>query len=131
MLVSNHSFASYLLISMDEEQKNHLKAYGIAYWALTEGVEVDWLLNYKGGSFAVKHIKQIQDECNIRGVSFEVLPDAKYTSILTSIASPEQNMDIAKLEKAPKIAVYSPKSKAPWDDAVTLALTYGFHWAIW
>lgn len=118
------SFASYILIPMDTDQKNHLKAYGIAYWALTEGVEVDWLLNFRGGSFAVKHIKQIQDECNIRGVSFEILPDASYTTILTSIASPEKNMDIAKLEKAPKIAVYSPKSKAPWDDAVTLALTY-------
>ena len=124
VLLSIPAFASYILIPMDTDQKNHLKAYGIAYWAISEGVEVDWLLNYRGGSFAVKHIKQIQDECNIRGVSFEILPDAKYTNILTTIANPEQNMDIAKLEKAPKIAVYSPKSKAPWDDAVTLALTY-------
>ena len=116
--------AAYLLIPMDTDQKNHLKAYGIAYWALTEGVEVDWLLNYRGGSFAVKSIKQIQDECNIRGVSYEMIADASYTSILSTIADPEKNMDIAKLEKAPKIAVYSPKSKAPWDDAVTLALTY-------
>lgn len=116
--------AAYILIPMDTDQKNHLKAYGIAYWALTEGVEVDWLLNYRGGSFAVKSIKPIQDECNIRGVSFETIADASYTSILSSIADPEKNMDIAKLEKAPKIAVYSPKSKAPWDDAVTLALTY-------
>jgi len=116
--------ASYLLIPMDLEQKNHLKAYGIAYWALTQGVEIDWLLNYRGGSFGVKHIKQIQDECNIRGVSYEIVPDAKYTNILTTISNPEKNMDLAKLEKAPKIAVYSPKSNAPWDDAVTLALTY-------
>jgi hypothetical protein len=116
--------ASYLLIPMDEQQINHLKAYGIAYWALTEGVEVDWLLNYRGGSFAVKFIKPIQDECNIRGVSYEVIADANYTSILSTIANPEKNMDIAKLEKAPKIAVYSPKSNAPWDDAVTLVLTY-------
>ena len=116
--------ASYLLIPMDEQQINHLKAYGIAYWALTEGVEVDWLLNYRGGSFAIKFIKPIQDECNIRGVSYEVIADANYTSILSTIANPEKNMDIAKLEKAPKIAVYSPKSNAPWDDAVTLVLTY-------
>jgi len=109
---------------MDTEQKNHLKAYGIAYWTLKEGLEVDWLLNYRGGSFAIKSIKPIQDECNIRGVSYEVIADASYTSILSSIADPEKNMDIAKLEKAPTIAVYSPKSKAPWDDAVTLALSY-------
>ena len=118
------SFASYILIPMDTEQKNHLKAYGIAYWALTENVEVDWLLNYKGGSFAVKYLKAIVDECNIRGVSFNVIADAQYTNVLTTIASPEKNMDIAKLEKAPQIAVYSPKTKAPWDDAVTMALTY-------
>ena len=124
MLLCLQVQASYLLIPMDTEQKNHLKAYGIAYWALTQGVEVDWLLNYRGGSFAVKHIKQIQDECNIRGVSFEIVPDAKYTNILTTIANPEKNMDLVKLEKARKIAVYSPKSKAPWDDAVTLALSY-------
>tara|TARA_B100001093_G_scaffold510531_1_gene576587 strand:- start:4071 stop:5327 length:1257 start_codon:yes stop_codon:yes gene_type:complete len=116
--------AAYILIPMDQEQNNHLKAYGIAFWALTEGLEIDWLLNYRGGSFAVKSIKQIQDECNIRGVSYELVPDAKYTNIIMTIADPEKNMDIAKLEKAPKIAVYSPKSKAPWDDAVTLALTY-------
>ena len=116
--------AAYILIPMDQEQNNHLKAYGIAFWALTEGLEIDWLLNYRGGSFAVKSIKHIQDECNIRGVSYELVPDAKYTNIIMTIADPEKNMDIAKLEKAPKIAVYSPKSKAPWDDAVTLALSY-------
>ena len=124
LLFTKHLSAAYLLIPMDTEQKNHLKAYGIAYWTLTEGLEVDWLLNYRGGSFAIKSIKPIQDECNIRGVSYEVIADASYTSILSSIADPEKNMDIAKLEKAPTIAVYSPKSKAPWDDAVTLALSY-------
>ncbi|MEZ4915582.1 MAG: hypothetical protein R2836_01195 [Chitinophagales bacterium] len=124
LLFSSSAFASYILIPMNTEQQNHLKAYGIAYWALTENVEVDWLLNYKGGSFAIKYIKAIQDECNIRGVSFDVIADAQYTAILNQIADPQKNMDIAKLEKAPKIAVYSPKSKAPWDDAVTLVLTY-------
>ncbi|MGB1248790.1 MAG: hypothetical protein ACPG4Z_07875 [Chitinophagales bacterium] len=116
--------AAYILIPMDEEQSNHLKAYGIAYWSLTEELEVDWLLNYRGGSFAVKHMQEIEDECNIRDVSYEVIADASYTSILAEIADAEANMDIAKLEKAPKIAVYSPDSKQPWDDAVTLVLTY-------
>lgn len=123
-MLCNISFGAYILIPMDETQKNHLKAYGIAYWALQEGAEVDWLLNYRGGSFALKQMKPVQDECNIRGVSFELIADAQYTSILSTIASPEKNMDIAKLEKAPKIAVYSPKSKQPWDDAVTLVLSY-------
>ena len=92
----NISFGAYILIPMDETQKNHLKAYGIAYWALQEGAEVDWLLNYRGGSFALKQMKPVQDECNIRGVSFELIADAQYTSILSTIASPEKNMDIAK-----------------------------------
>ena len=86
-----------------QEQNNHLKAYGIAFWALTEGLEIDWLLNYRGGSFAVKSIKQIQDECNIRGVSYELVPDAKYTNIIMTIADPEKNMDIAEVTKKKKI----------------------------
>ena len=109
---------------MDESQTDHLKSYGLAYWLLGQKMEVDWLLNYRGGSFAVKDLAQIQKECKIRGISFEVIPDAKYTSILTTISNPEQNMDLAKLEKEPKIAVYSPKGSLPWDDAVTMALTY-------
>lgn len=116
--------ASYILIPMDETQKNHLKAYGIAYWTLKHDVEVTWLLNYRGGSFMIKHIQDIQNECSIRGVSFDIIADAQATGILNEIASPEVNMDAVKLEKAPKIAVYSPKSKLPWDDAVTLVLTY-------
>jgi hypothetical protein len=124
-LVAIISKASYLLIPMDAvSQKNHLKAYGIAYWTLQNNVEVDWLLNYRGGSFAIKNAKTIENECNIRGVSYEVIADAQYTSILEEIANPEANMDIVKLEKAPKVAVYSPKSKMPWDDAVTMVLTY-------
>ncbi|PJA07227.1 MAG: asparagine synthetase B [Flavobacteriales bacterium CG_4_10_14_0_2_um_filter_32_8] len=116
--------ATYLLIPMDYTQKNHLKAYGIAYWVLQNNVEIDWLLNYRGGSFMMKHIKTIEDELIIRGVSFEVIADVKSTAILNEIADPEINMDVVKLEKAPKIAVYSPKNKQPWDDAVTLVLTY-------
>lgn len=116
--------ASKILINMDESQKNHLKAYGIAYWVLTKDVQIDWLLNYKGGSFMSDYHKFIESECMIRGVSYNVISDAQAVSIENEIANPEANMDLVKLEKAPKIAVYSPKTKLPWDDAVTLVLTY-------
>ena len=116
--------ASHILINMDESQANHLKAYGIAYWILTKDIEVDWLLNYRGGSFMMKYAQQFENECIIRGVSYEVISDAQANSILQEIASPSSNMDMMKLEKYPKIAVYSPKSKQPWDDAVTMVLTY-------
>ncbi|MEQ9426054.1 MAG: asparagine synthetase B [Cyclobacteriaceae bacterium] len=116
--------SSYILVNMDETQSNHLKAYGIAYWILTQEVEVDWLLNYRGGSFMVKYHQRFENECIIRGVSYEVISDANANSILETIASPSSNMDVMKLEKFPKIAVYSPKSKQPWDDAVTLVLSY-------
>lgn len=116
--------ASSILIFMDEDQKNHLKAYGLAYWSIKQNTEVDWLLNYRGGSFLVKYLKAVEDECKIRGVSYEILPDAKVNSILNEINNPAVNMEMVKLEKTPKIAVYSPKSKLPWDDAVTLVLTY-------
>jgi len=122
--VSNVSQAAYLLINMDDKQTNHLKAYGVAYWVLQNGIDVDWMLNYKGGSFAFKYAKPLETELKIRGVSYEVVPDASYSKILLEIADPEQNMDVIKLEKLPKIAVYSPKGKQPWDDAVTLVLTY-------
>ncbi len=116
--------AAYILIPMDETQTNHLKAYGIAYWILTKEVNVDWMLNYKGGSFMVKYLQVFENECIIRGVSYNVISDAEANQILSTIASPSSNMDVMKLEKYPKIAVYSPKSKQPWDDAVTLVLTY-------
>ena len=116
--------AAYLMIPMDDTQDNHLKAYGIAYWVLEQDVEVDWLLNYRGGSFLFKHYQKLEKECIIRGVSYEIIADIQSTQILNEIAHPEVNQDVVKLEKAPKIAVYSPKSKLPWDDAVTLALTY-------
>ncbi|MBL1232641.1 MAG: asparagine synthetase B [Vicingaceae bacterium] len=116
--------ATQLLIPMDNAQRNHLKAYGIAYWVLENNLEVQWLLNYRGGSFLVQHVKALEEELLIRGVSFEVIADVKANAILQEIADPEINMDAVKLEKAPKIAVYSPKNKQPWDDAVTLVLTY-------
>ncbi len=116
--------ANYLFLVMDKTQKNHLKAYGIAYWVLKKNLEVDWLLNYKGGSFAFKHAKELESELNVRGVGYQVISDAQYNQILNEIANPDANMDVMKLEKPPKVAVYSPKTKQPWDDAVTLVLTY-------
>ena len=116
--------ASHILMPMDQVQANHLKAYGIAYWVLQGGGEVDWLLNYRGGSFASEYSQKLENECVIRGVSYEVISDAQYNQIISVIASPSSNKDLMKLEKHPNIAVYSPKSKQPWDDAVTLALTY-------
>ena len=121
--------ASYLLIQMDETQKDHLKAYGVAYRCLAAGVNVDWLLNYKGGSFAVPYAAPLEAECRVRGVSYNVLADGQYNQIVQKIADPEANMDLVKLEKAPKIAVYTPREKPhhpdlPWDDAVTLVLDY-------
>ena len=109
---------------MDNTQTNHLKAYGIAFWVLENQQEVDWLLNYKGGSFMMKYKSSIEKECKIRGVSYKIIADVQSSQILREITAPEINQDVVKLEKAPKIAVYSPKSKLPWDDAVTLALTY-------
>lgn len=109
---------------MDESQSNHLKAYGVTYWVLSTGVECEWLLNYRGGSFVLPYNKVVENELIIRGISYEVVSDASHQSITSEIANPEANMDVMKLEKAPKIAVYSPKTKQPWDDAVTLALTY-------
>lgn len=110
---------------MDAEgQKNHLKAYGMTYWTLEKQLKVKWLLNYRGGSFLLPDIPEIQRECQIRGISFEVMSDAKTEEILEFISSPSQNMESVVLEKAPKIAVYSPKGNPPWDDAVTLVLTY-------
>jgi len=123
--------AAYLLIPMDEKtQKNHLKAYGITYWVLNQGVEAWWLLNYRGGSFAFTHTKNFERECLTRGVSFEIIPDAQFDKILADISNPEINQEAVKLEVPPKIAVYTPDFNEkgeriqPWDDAVTLVLTY-------
>lgn len=116
--------ASQILIPMDESQKNHLKAYGITYWVISKNIEADWLLNYRGGSFMFPHSLEFENECKIRGVSFEVIADAEANSIFAQISNPAVNMETVKLLKPPKIAVYSPKSKQPWDDAVTMVLTY-------
>jgi hypothetical protein len=125
LLTSCLGRASMLLLPMDEStQQNHLKAYGITYWALDRSYKVSWLLNYRGGSFLLPDSDDIRRECTIRGVSYEVLSDGEANSILDEISSPSQNMETVVLEKAPKIAVYTPKGKQPWDDAVTLVLTY-------
>ena len=117
--------ASYILIPMDEDsQKDHLKAYGIAFWTLENDQTVDWLLNYRGGSFLIQNNTQIEKECIIRGVSYEIITDSYRSQIQLELANPESNTDIIKLEKAPKVAVYSPEGNLPWDDAVTMVLTY-------
>jgi len=119
-----NTFGFGFLIPMDQTQKNHLKAYGITYWILQNNLDAQWLLNYRGGSFLVEYNQDVKNECDIRGISYEIIADVKVNAIIAEISSPEANMDIVKLVKAPKIAVYSPKDKLPWDDAVTLALTY-------
>ncbi len=124
LLCSLNAFASKILIQMDESQKNHLKAYGVSFWVLQNEIEVEWLLNYKGGSFVMDFYEDIEKECIVRNVSYNVIANAQYENIIREIADPEVNMELVKLEKAPKIAVYSPKSKLPWDDAVTLVMTY-------
>lgn len=122
--ISLSGYANRLLVPMDETQTNHLKAYGIAYWVLEKDEAIDWMLNYRGGSFLLPARTSYQNELIIRGISFEVISDAEVNQLESQIVSPASNMDMMKLEKPPKIAVYSPKSKMPWDDAVTLALTY-------
>jgi len=123
--------ASYLLLPMDEvSQRNHLKAYGITYWVLAQGVECYWLLNYRGGSFVFPYTPTFEKECKTRDVSYEVIADAQFANIQNEILNPEVNMDVIKLEKAPRIAVYTPvkdekgQDIQPWDDAVTMVLTY-------
>ena len=124
IFLSISGFASRILVPMDENQKNHLKAYGMAYWILQKDIEVDWLLNYKAGSFMFGYEQSYERELKIRGISYEVISEAQVSEILLQIAKPDVNMELVKLYKAPKIAVYSPKTKQPWDDAVTMVLTY-------
>ncbi|RKT00257.1 asparagine synthetase B [Flavobacterium sp. 123] len=125
IFISFSAKASFILLPMDETtQQNHLKAYGITYWCLDKNYKASWLLNYRGGSFLLPDALEIRKECQIRGVSFEIISDSEEVAILNEISSPSQNMEAVVLEKAPKIAVYTPKGKQPWDDAVTLVLTY-------
>ncbi len=125
LLIACTSYASFIFIPMDDvAQKNHLKAYGIAFFSLQKQRDVKWLLNYKGGSFLLEDTEEFRKECTIRGVSYQIVSDTEALSILEDIESPSKNMEAVILEKAPKIAVYSPKDKMPWDDAVTMVLNY-------
>ena len=116
--------ASNILIPMDKGQTNHLKAYGAAYWMLNNQLTIEWLLNYRGGTFMCPHSVTIEEELTIRGIRYEVITDGQANGIRNQIANPDVNQEIIQLEKAPKIAVYTPKGKQPWDDAVTLVLEY-------
>jgi hypothetical protein len=123
--------AAYMLIPMEHnKQTNHLKAYGVTYWVISKGIEAYWLVNYRGGSFAFPHSKSLEAECKVRSVSYEVISDAQWITIREGISHPEVNQEAIKLEKAPKIAVYTPDFNPkgnriqPWDDAVTMVLTY-------
>ncbi len=124
MMFWQMSFAKFIYISMDEHQTNHLKAYGIVFKSLQQHIKVKWLLNYEGGAFLIPYDKTIKEECQIRSVSFSIISEDEAVQILKKISSPSQNQEAVVLEKAPKIAVYSPKDKAPWDDAVTMVLSY-------
>ncbi len=125
ILLSNTVWASFIYLPMSHDnQKNHLKAYGIVYYGLQDGLKAKWLLNYDGGAFLIENNEAVVQECKIRGVSYQVISDAKAQLILEEISSPDKNQEAVILEKAPKIAVYSPKDKMPWDDAVTMVLTY-------
>jgi len=124
-LMSFTGYSKFILIPMDfETQDNHLKAYGISYWLLEKEQKIQWLLNYRGGSFLSPYSEDLERECTIRGVSFEIKSDAETKQILETINSPSQNMEAVLLEKAPKIAVYSPQGNVPWDDAVTMVLEF-------
>ena len=115
-------FSQKILIPMDQGQKDHLKAYGATFWVLGEEIKVEWLLNYRGGSFLMDSYPKIEQECRLRGVSFEIIDINQSLTIYNEIEV--SNMDIVLLEKTPKIAIYTPPNKQPWDDAVTLALSY-------
>ncbi len=115
-------WAQKILIPMDFQQTDHLKAYGVAYWTLVQEVKVEWLLNYRGGSFLMDDYEGVRRELRLRGVQFETLSPEALLGVYSTIE--ENNMDIILLEKAARIAIYSPPNKQPWDDAVTLALTY-------
>lgn len=123
-LFSTQVWASYIFIPMDLTQKNHLKAYGIAYYAVARQVDMSWLLNYRGGSFMCRYSSAVENECLVRNVSYQVIADVQAAAIQQEIAAIDANMNEIRLTKLPKIAVYSPKSKLPWDDAVTLVLSY-------
>jgi hypothetical protein len=115
---------SKILIYMDLSQSDHLLAYGVTFHALTDGKKADWLLNYRGGSFMIDYSDKIAVECRIEGVAFDIISSSDAVNIYSEVQDENNNMDVVRLEKAPKIAVYVPPGFQPWDDAVTLALEY-------
>ena len=119
---SQFGFPQKILIPMDQSQKNHLKAYGAAFWTLEQEINVDWILNYRGGAFMIDSYPEVERECRVRGISYEIIGTEKTLIIYNEVET--NNMDVVLLEKAPKIAIYTPPNKQPWDDAVTLALSY-------
>jgi hypothetical protein len=122
ILPAFNCLAKKIVIQMDLSQADHLRAYGVAYWALDRGWPVEWLLNYRGGSFLMDSHPEIEKRCKIEGVAYSVVGGAETARIYDEIEN--ANMDNILLEKAPRIAVYIPDNKEPWDDAVTLALEY-------
>lgn len=123
-LLAAPAAAQHILLPMDSYQTDHLKAYGVAYWALRQGIDVDWLLNYRGGAFLMQDFPGLQAELRIRGVAFEAIDNATATHILAEVEAEDRNTAVVRLEKAPRIAVYAPPYTQPWDDAVMLALNY-------
>ena len=121
-LLINFLLSQKIIIPMDVKQNDHLKAYGLAFWALNQNINVEWLLNYRGGSFLLDEFSEIIEVARVRGVTYEIINSEQALNIFNEINL--NNMEIVLLEKAPKIAIYSPPNKQPWDDAVTLALTY-------
>ena len=121
-LIFNFLLSQKIMIPMDIKQNDHLKAYGFAFWALNQNINVEWLLNYRGGSFLLDEFSEITEVARVRGVTYETIDSEQALNIFNEINL--NNMEIVLLEKAPKIAIYSPPNKQPWDDAVTLALTY-------
>ena len=121
-LIFNFLLSQKIMIPMDLKQNDHLKAYGFAFWALNQNINVEWLLNYRGGSFLLDEFSEITEVARVRGVTYETIDSEQALKIFNEINL--NNMEIVLLEKAPKIAIYSPPNKQPWDDAVTLALTY-------
>ncbi len=118
------SAQSKILIYMDLNQTDHLKAYGVTFRALNKGIKADWLLNYRGGSFLLDYSESLAAECRLEGVAFQEVSLSEAADIYAYVQSDKNNMDVIRLEKAPKIAVYVPPGFQPWDDAVTLVLEY-------
>src|SRR5262245_47829194 len=114
--------AQYMLVPMDLQQTDHLKAYGLAYYALTQGLVVEWVLNYRGGSFAIPAADFLDRKARLLGRPLEHMDEPGHDAMTATVHA--SNMDSSRLEKAPRVAIYTPPNKQPWDDAVTLALTY-------